>query len=168
MKRFLIIISILCAATPASYSQYIYSPCKDPLKIENIFYTCYEDYDPVCGCDGITYRNYCAAENQYALSSGNYTYGPCTSLDYDISPNQVLDILHLKVKKINRGYFSLTIYDVYGHIFFNQVFNYTADAAEHYQSFEIPVTGFEQGLYIIEIISDNEQQIKKFYKVNLN
>ena len=165
MKRFLLFI-VMCVAASACFGQYIYSPCKDPLKIENIFYTCYEDYDPVCGCDGVTYRNYCAAENQYALNPGNYTVGPCSNFDYDISPNQITDFLRLKIKKKRAGYFALTIYDVFGHIFFNQVFNYT-DINSKYEPYEISVLGFEQGLYIIEVISDGEQQIQKFYKVNL-
>lgn len=36
---------------------------------------CNEIYDPVCGCDQVTYSNACVATNYYGVSS--YTQGPC-------------------------------------------------------------------------------------------
>jgi Kazal-type serine protease inhibitor domain len=167
MKRLLILLFFSVFANESTFAQSIYTPCKDPLKVENITYYCYEDYAPVCGCDGITYRNYCVAENQYALNRGNYTFGPCTGFDYDLSPNQVVDFLRFKIYKKKPGFFTVTIYDIFGQISFTRVYTYN-DVTSIYLSHEISVGGFEQGLYIMEIISDNEQQIKKFFKVNLN
>src|SRR5205814_2333378 len=95
-----------------------YAPCKDPNKIENIYYTCYDDYHPVCGCDGVTYRSACSAENQHAINSGNYIDGPCSDFHYVIEPNLVDYVLTLRMYKRKAGYVSMTIYDVYGHIFY--------------------------------------------------
>jgi hypothetical protein len=168
MNRFFCILLFLSLATGASYAQTFTVPCKDPQRIEDIFYHCYDQYQPVCGCDGVTYRNACSAEYQYTLFYLNWTDGPCTNFDFDISPNQVVDQLPLRIKKKREGYFSVNIYDVYGHIYFSGVLNYTANPSEPYQLFEIPVLGFEQGVYIIEVITDGEQQLKKFFKVNLD
>lgn len=169
MKKLFLLFIFCFTAGSAGFAQYIYSPCKDSLKVEDIFYHCYDDYNPVCGCDGVTYRNPCSAENQYALNSGNWTDGPCTNFDYDISPNQVNNILNLKMKKKRAGYFVVTIYDVFGHIYFDGSYNFSSNDLTLIPppTYEISVNGFEQGLYIIQVISDGEEQIKKFFKVNL-
>lgn len=48
--------------------------CIDPSKV-NPNGMCTMDYNPVCGCDGMTYSNPCAATN---AGVKHYTTGPCT------------------------------------------------------------------------------------------
>jgi hypothetical protein len=48
--------------------------CIDPSKI-NPDAMCTMDYNPVCGCDGMTYSNPCAAGK---AGVKHYTTGPCT------------------------------------------------------------------------------------------
>ena len=47
--------------------------CIDESLIDNTS-ACIEIYDPVCGCDGITYDNYCVADSSGITS---YVAGEC-------------------------------------------------------------------------------------------
>ena len=58
-----------CVTPPASLS----GICIDSTLIGNVD-ECIEIYNPVCGCDGITYDNYCVADS---LGITSYVIGEC-------------------------------------------------------------------------------------------
>jgi len=65
-----------CDTTICDTSSTNNSNCIDPNLIDSTV-ICTMIYNPVCGCDSITYPNPCVAENYAGVTS--YTYGPCGS-----------------------------------------------------------------------------------------
>ena len=66
-----------CIATVCDSSVVNPSNCIDPNLIDSTV-GCFTIYDPVCGCDSVTYSNPCVAENYAGVTS--YTYGACGSI----------------------------------------------------------------------------------------
>jgi PKD repeat protein len=65
-----------CIATVCDSSNINPPNCIDPNLIDtNVM--CQQIYNPVCGCDSVTYPNPCVAENYFGVTS--YTYGACGS-----------------------------------------------------------------------------------------
>ena len=165
MKKWFFILLILIIPFVSISQGIFYLPCKDPLKYENLYYPCYQDYSPVCACDGNTYRSICSAENQHAINAANYIDGPCSDFHYVVEPNLVNYVLQLSIYRKKDGYVNIKIYDVYGHLFLDQTFFISSSVNNNVTHKEInEVAAFQHGLYIIEMDSDGEKLVRKFFK----
>ena len=158
MKKWFFVIALLFAATLCR-SQPFYSPCLDPLKYVNVFYPCNDFYEPVCACDGNTYRSECSALNQHAINSGNYYPGPCADFHYVIEPNIVQYLLPVRMFKRTAGYANISIFDVYGKLYYQSSLSLPIG----YTGKEInDISSYLPGIYIIEIVTDEVRQVTKF------
>ena len=75
MKNIFLILALSTAFLSCEKSKNLPAPydCIDSILIGNAD-ECIEIYDPVCGCDGITYDNYCVADSSGITS---YVAGEC-------------------------------------------------------------------------------------------
>tara|TARA_B100001115_G_C15622647_1_gene298847 strand:- start:304 stop:570 length:267 start_codon:yes stop_codon:yes gene_type:complete len=86
MKKIFLIVALSISFFSCEKSKNLPDPydCVTPLIVKGITCIdsslignsdeCIESYDPVCGCDGITYGNYCLADSSGVAS---YVAGEC-------------------------------------------------------------------------------------------
>lgn len=129
--------------------------CNNPTCVDssivNLDLLCPAVFDPVCGCNGITYVNSCEATNYGGVTS--YVGGPCiTSVseaeekNWSIYPNPFRDIFRLNVSE--NQFSQAIIYDVAGRVM----------ASISGKSLAQPIDGsnWESGVYVIHLFDESK------------
>ena len=137
--------------------QQLRAQCIDSLAVQYGFY-CDPRYEPVCGCDGFTYRNDCFARN-----TGLRTWNPgiCDYIDFDMNPNpvQTYGLVTIDVIVKNPGVIYVEVLDHYGRTFYLNSFN----LIDKYR-FDIDFQNYPNGMYIIILRSDDGYRAKKIVR----
>ena len=117
---------------------------------------CNQDFNPVCGCNGVTYKNQCFAEYATVLQ---WNDGPCEPVAVNIFPNPVTNFLFVNVVTQFETNVNIFIFDRNGNIAYsNDLFNVTNEFLT------IPVNNLGHGVYIMMAESNGYAQLLKFVR----
>lgn len=122
---------------------------------------CPLDFEPVCACNGETYRNECFARADGFMMYENRV---CEGLDFEFYPNPVVFNLALDIITAQEGDVEIQIYDSFGKIYFREVYsNITRNRIS------LDVNNFELGIYYVRMVALNEDfaLVKKFVKMKV-
>lgn len=115
-------------------------------------------YLPVCGCNGITYRNQCAAYWQGGVN--NWTGGVCTGFDVDIFPNPFAGnepvIINISFPDNVSGSLTLRIIDAWGGSVWQRYFS-----SVYRERIPLDPGFLKQGLYIL-VVADGRGNYRSF------
>ncbi|CAN5472283.1 hypothetical protein BH11BAC1_BH11BAC1_26890 [soil metagenome] len=145
--------------------------CDDPYRDPDVNHIITTDYDPVCGCNGKTYRNSDAAYwwggiNLWTAST------ICDDFDIDLYPNIIVSgatvAPHLRIYMKYPGTATLTIYNDFGklmlkHLFSNSLSGKIIPSANPYDLDDTQT--FPRGLYILIVTVGGEKKYKKILRV---
>jgi hypothetical protein len=137
--------------------------CVDTTLIPDSYYRCDRQFEPVCGCDGKSYRNPCAARFWGGLNSW-VSNSVCTNFFIDFFPTSVTYFSPtFSIQMKQAGSATMYIFDTFGRLKYQRL--YTIYDPSVIRSEEIPAENFDLGIYVLVVIAGGEKQTIKFAKV---
>jgi hypothetical protein len=141
----------------------------DSLVQPNPYAHCGPDYNPICACDGKTYRNQCAAEQWGAILPGNWVNGPCESFDFDFLHNPVVSFdPELRVYVKNPSAVQVQIYSAFGRVVLERNYYFNSSSSTSLPLPALPNIDFkdiQKGIYILVVSSSGEKKTRKIIRL---
>ena len=160
MKRLFHIVILLLMSDLAS-AQFNTFPCVDSTRISPFFQCNDPRFQPVCGCNFVTYRNDCVSFNIYGVNRVEYE-GVCQNdvFFFDFFPNVVTYQFRFFLQFWDRGAATIEIRDAFGKLQFYQL----VPSREYFETV-IDGSYLRPGIYFISVRSGNVYKVKKFVRI---
>jgi hypothetical protein len=162
---------IVCLVILLSFEVLHAQNCLDPSRIPDPYFQCLDPiYEPVCGCDNITYRNRCAAENWGGLINDGFAIGwtentVCGNFDFEIVPSMIKNLpVQMNMYSKTSGEATLYVYDRMGKLVATPEYFHVNGGYVFLRQFDFQ--SLELGIYFAQLVYNGEYQTRKIGKVS--